>query len=68
MPGLDGLEATRQLYELRHDVPVVLMSGYGEPHVMANLAGTRFARFLQKPFVAESLLDAVREALNPRQG
>jgi CheY-like chemotaxis protein len=63
MPGIDGLEAARRLYALREDVPVLLMSGYGEPDVMANLGGTRFAGFLQKPFVAEVLLAALHEAL-----
>jgi PAS domain S-box-containing protein len=63
MPGLDGVEATRRLYELRADLPVVLMSGYGEPQVMAGLAGMRFAGFLQKPFIAEGMLAALRAAL-----
>jgi PAS domain S-box-containing protein len=63
MPGLDGLEATRAIYRLRDDVPVILMSGYGEPHVLSHLADLRFAAFLQKPFVAETLLRTLHQVL-----
>ncbi len=63
MPGIDGLELTRRLYEIRDDIPVILMSGYGEPHLMENLSETRLAAFLQKPFIAETLLHTLRRVL-----
>lgn len=48
---------------MRPDVRVVLMSGYNEQEVTNQFAGKGRAGFVQKPFRADALLAALREAL-----
>jgi PAS domain S-box-containing protein len=59
MPHLNGEEAYREIRRLRPDVPVVLMSGYTEQEVTKRFAGQGLSGFLQKPFLAATLLQMV---------
>jgi two-component system response regulator FixJ len=62
MPGMSGLDVQRALATLP-EVPVVIVSGYATV-TMAVLAMKRGAvTVLEKPFEGESLLNAIREAL-----
>lgn len=61
MPGTDGLELTRRIVARVPQIKVVLISGH-----LTNLSwwptDFREYRFLSKPFSADQLLSAVREA------
>jgi len=65
MPRLAGSEALSEIRALRADVPVVLMSGYGESEAAALLAGQQVQVFLQKPFDMQRLAEALHVALRP---
>ena len=59
MPELGGVDAFRQMRELRDDLPAVLMSGY-----MDSVRGFAFeGSVLAKPFDAEELLREVARAI-----
>ncbi len=68
MPGLDGLEALRQLKEnpLSKHIPVVVLSakGHALTKVEAELAGA--ALFMTKPFSPNQLLVEVKKILEPK--
>lgn len=65
MPGLDGLDALRQLKEnpATRDIPVVVLSakGHALTKVQAEVAGA--AMFLTKPFSPNQLLSDVKRIL-----
>jgi PAS domain S-box-containing protein len=66
MPGIGGVELAERLVELHPDLRVVLSSGYAE-HGLLDAKGRMPARpplFIQKPFSAEELETAIREALD----
>ena len=50
MPKMDGEETFRELYRVRKDVTVVLVSGYSEQELAERFAGIGLAGFLQKPY------------------
>ncbi len=56
MPEMDGHDVARVLSEERPDVPVVFMSGYGDPEPKVP--------FLQKPFAPDVLVRRVGEMLD----
>ena len=60
MPGTPGLELARQLEELRPGTPAVVMSGFAAEVSALRPSGIAW---LQKPFGADALLGAVRDAL-----
>jgi CheY-like chemotaxis protein len=64
MPRLGGEEAFRELKRIRENVRVVLSSGYNEQEVLVKFAGQGVAGFLQKPYTAASLREALRQAFD----
>jgi PAS domain S-box-containing protein len=59
MPGMGGDEVLRYLRLIRHDIPVIVSSGYTEEQVMKYFSGRRVSGFLQKPYRSGKLLDII---------
>jgi PAS domain S-box-containing protein len=62
MPKLDGEDTLMALRMLAPNLPVVLTSGHSE-HVAQRFVGRGLADFLAKPFVSESLVNAIQTAI-----
>jgi two-component system cell cycle sensor histidine kinase/response regulator CckA len=62
MPGMDGVALARSLRSRWPDLPVLLLSGYAEAALGADLAGEGF-HFLAKPYAPAELLAALDAAL-----
>jgi CheY-like chemotaxis protein len=63
MPRMAGAEAFRELRRIRHDVRVILTSGYGYPEGPSGFAKGELSGFVRKPFSGEDLLSAVFAAV-----
>ena len=64
MPDLSGLEVQRILYDIRPQVPVVIVTGELEPGMDRTIALDQGAiAFLFKPVAASSLLEAIHTVL-----
>jgi DNA-binding NarL/FixJ family response regulator len=63
MPVMGGEEALALLNQINPDVPVVLSSGFDETEAARRFAGIKAARFLQKPYTNERLVEAVAATL-----
>lgn len=64
MPGMLGTELVSKAREARPDLPVIFMSGYSHSILDPQTLDTqRGAIYLEKPFSAIQLLDAVREVI-----
>jgi CheY-like chemotaxis protein len=64
MPGLDGVEAYREIRRIRSDTKVILCSGYNEPDAIQHFAGKGLAGFLQKPYQLKDLKSKLKEVLS----
>ncbi len=62
MPGVGGVELAARAKERRPHLGVVLMSGYADALLTPSKAGEQSPEFLQKPFNARALVEAVRRA------
>src|SRR5439155_10638694 len=62
MPEVNGEEAFRELRRIRPDVRVVLTSGYDEVEATRRFTEKGVAAFLQKPYAAEELAEAIEAA------
>jgi len=62
MPGMDGPALVRALRETLPSLPAVLVSGYADAPLRAQLA-SEHVRFLSKPFAMEELASAVAAAV-----
>jgi PAS domain S-box-containing protein len=63
MPVMGGGEALRLIQEIRPDVPVILMSGFGEDSAREDLGTSASAGFIQKPYSVASLVATVRASI-----
>jgi PAS domain S-box-containing protein len=63
MPVMGGEEASRYLRAIRHDVPILISSGYNETEVARRFTGRGIAGFVQKPFNPANLIRQVRTAI-----
>jgi DNA-binding NtrC family response regulator len=68
MPGMDGIELERVVWERWPGLPVVLMSGEVTREWVARLIRERTINLLQKPFRRDDLVEAVRAALERDPG
>ncbi|MBM9612663.1 response regulator [Desulfobulbus rhabdoformis] len=66
MPGMTGLNLTKQIRQINTDVPVILCTGYSEQVTAENYVTLGLDGYIAKPFTAESLFKEVSRVLqNP---
>lgn len=63
MPGLSGLELQKRIANDRTDMPIIFMTGYGDIPMTVEAMKAGAIQFLTKPLKDESLLAAIREAI-----
>jgi CheY-like chemotaxis protein len=63
MPDMDGEEVFGELRRIRNDVRVILSSGYRQQEIRERFLGNGPAEFVQKPYRAGTLLEALRRLL-----
>jgi two-component system, cell cycle sensor histidine kinase and response regulator CckA len=66
MPEMGGRALAEALRESDPELPVLFMSGYSDDEVTRRGVSDSRIAFLPKPFTADSLVEALREALRPR--
>jgi PAS domain S-box-containing protein len=63
MPGMTGTELTRQMRQLRADVPVVLISGYTGPVLTQQALSAGIDHILTKPLDLRQIAEAMAKVL-----
>ncbi len=63
MPDMSGPELLARLHERGHRVPVIFLSGYADPQIVARVFREGAFDFIEKPFGPQYLLDRIRAAL-----
>jgi DNA-binding NtrC family response regulator len=64
MPGIDGMDFLVEMKKNQPDAKVIMITGYGTvEHAVKALKLGAF-NYIEKPFTPDTLIAAVREALN----
>lgn len=63
LPDMDGLEVQQLLNARGFDLPIIVMSGYGDIPVAVSAMKNGAVALLPKPFNNQTLLDCVQKAL-----
>lgn len=63
MPEMDGLTLQREVVRRRNDLPIVMVSGYGEVDMAVRAMKAGAVDFIEKPFESEALLASIRRAI-----
>ena len=61
MPDMNGLDATRIIKEVNHDIPVIALSAYAFDENIREAREAGCDEFMAKPFRVEDLLDTVQK-------
>lgn len=64
MPDMNGLDATRIIKEVNHDVPVIALSAYAFDENIREAKAAGCDEFLAKPFRVEDLIDMVSKYIH----
>jgi AmiR/NasT family two-component response regulator len=62
MPGLDGLEAARQI-QAERPTPLLLLTAYDDPELVTRAIDAGISAYLVKPYQPSSLVPAIRTAV-----
>ena len=63
MGGMSGLDLQKELNERKIEIPVIVLTGYGDVPTAVRALKNGAVEFLEKPFDGEVLLEQVRRAL-----
>ena len=66
MPGMDGVETTRQIRALGSDSPVIILTSYNWDDIVDEATSAGVDSFVPKPLFAGSVMDEFREAFKKR--
>jgi CheY-like chemotaxis protein/glycine cleavage system H lipoate-binding protein len=67
MPGMDGVEVTKNVKHLRPDIDVIVVTGYGTIETAVETVQYGAMDYVEKPFTEDELLAFVKTALIKRQ-
>jgi len=59
MPNMDGIEATKAIYEQNMKQAIVIISAHDESHYLLELVNIGIEQFLQKPIVYDKILEVI---------
>ena len=64
MPGMSGLELQEQLRERQIDIPVIIVTGYGDVPMAVRAMKGGAVDFIEKPASDQVLLDHIHQAIS----
>ncbi len=64
MPGMSGLELQEEMAKRSIDLPVIIITGYGDVEMAVNAMKAGAADFIEKPYKEQELLDRVNKAIS----
>ena len=62
LPGMSGLDVQAQLLKMRHDLPVIVVTGQGDVQTAVRAMKAGASDFLEKPYSDHALLGAIESA------
>src|SRR5271169_2949189 len=64
LPGLNGLDLQERIAVDRSDMPIIFISGHGDVPKTVRAMKAGAVEFLTKPFSADEMLSAIRQAID----
>ena len=66
MPGMTGVQLTKELRRIREDIPVILCTGFSEIINEENYKSQGIDAFVMKPFDKKKIAGVIRQVLDKR--
>ncbi len=66
MPDADGFDFAREVQKIDADLPVILMTGYGDISIAVDAMKQGVYDFIEKPFDTDRLIETMKRAVDKR--
>ncbi len=66
LPGIDGIQVLEKIRQWNEDVPVIIMTAYGDTQTTVDAIKQGAFNFINKPFELEEIKQLIRNALDSR--
>ncbi len=66
MPGIDGMELINRVSAIDDDLPIIVLTGYGDVSIAVEAMRAGAYDFMEKPFDNQHFMDVVNRALEKR--
>ena len=66
MPGIAGIELTKEILQIRPDMPVIICTGFAEASMKQRAQDAGARELLVKPLIAREIAEAVRRVLDEK--
>jgi len=63
MPGKDGIELLKKIREKYGELPVIIMTAYGEKEMLIDALRNRCDGFIEKPFNVDQLIGEIERVM-----
>lgn len=63
MPNMNGLEASEEIIKYDRNIPIIMMTAYGEMEIVQKALEVGVKKYITKPFDIIDLRNLVREVL-----
>ncbi|MFZ0546772.1 MAG: response regulator [Candidatus Promineifilaceae bacterium] len=63
MPGLSGMETLKKIREQDMELPIILLSGFGQDEIDGESSEMLKTQFLRKPFKVAVLIQTIQDSL-----
>ena len=64
MPHITGFELAKKIRDIRHDIPIIMCTGYLDKKIAHEIKDIGINEVLKKPISRQSLATSVRRVLN----
>lgn len=64
MPGKDGIELLKKIRKKCGELPVIIMTAYGEKAMLIDAIRNRCDGFIEKPFNVDQLINEIQRVMN----
>jgi DNA-binding NtrC family response regulator len=64
MPGKDGIELLKKIREKYGELPVLIMTAYGEKSMLIDAIRNRCDGFIEKPFNVDQLINEIQRVMS----
>ena len=68
MPDLSGEQVANKIREIDPTMPIIISSGYDEFQLMAQLNLSKGVSFVRKPYLIETMMQAIKENIKSGNG
>jgi CheY-like chemotaxis protein len=67
MPNMTGLQLTKEIRNIRSDIPIILCTGFSESVNEANYKSRGISAFVMKPIIRKEIARVIREVLDKKE-